>query len=423
MSRILSVNNLTNAEKEKITAELTIEKTPSKYMYNATPVYIYPFDVVNNNVILPFSYNRSLSRPERKDLPVLSVKFKGLLREEQKQIKSEAISLLNKNGSIIIAAYTGFGKTVTSINIASKIGLKTLIISHRIVLIKQWEEAINKFCENPKVQIIDSSSLIDKNNDFFIINPTTVDKRKRQDFKHIGFVIVDECHLIMAEGLSKCMLHISPRYVLGLSATPYRTDGLNKLLDLYFGEERIVRKLQHPHTVYKVETNFVPKIETNSMGRLNWNTVLDSICNNQERNELIIKILKHFKDRKILVLCKRISQAKYLLERLENDKESVTSLFGTKQQFDKSSRILIGTTSKCGTGFDHATLDTLFIASDVEQYFIQFLGRVFRDKKVKPIIIDVVDNHALLKKHFSSRREIYKEHGGEIINFSFSHLK
>ena len=59
-------------------------------------------------------------------------------------------------------------------------------------------------------------------------------------FKDIGVCIIDEIHCIMAEGLSKCTQKILPRYLIGLSATPYREDGLNILLDLYFGEEKIM---------------------------------------------------------------------------------------------------------------------------------------------------------------------------------------
>ena len=44
--------------------------------------------------------------------------FTGTLRPEQKVVKEEAIEILNKTGSVIISAYTGFGKTLSSINLA-----------------------------------------------------------------------------------------------------------------------------------------------------------------------------------------------------------------------------------------------------------------------------------------------------------------
>ena len=59
-------------------------------------------------------------------------------------------------------------------------------------------------------------------------------KMGRDVFSKIGFVIIDEIHAIMAESLSESMFYVSPRYLLGLSATPTRPDGMDGLLD-WFG--------------------------------------------------------------------------------------------------------------------------------------------------------------------------------------------
>ena len=44
--------------------------------------------------------------------------FNGNLRPLQKEVRKEALSLLNKRGSCILSLYTGAGKTITAINIA-----------------------------------------------------------------------------------------------------------------------------------------------------------------------------------------------------------------------------------------------------------------------------------------------------------------
>jgi superfamily II DNA or RNA helicase len=256
-----------------------------------------------------------------------------------------------------------------------------------------------------------------KDCDFYIINATNISKHPRSYYKDIGLVIVDEAHLIMAEKLSGCMRSLVPRYVIGLSATPYRMDGLNVLLDMYFGNYKIERKLFRKHTVYRVNTGFSPEVKLNKMGKIDWGTILDSTCSSQERNELIIRIIKKFSTRTFLVLCKRVNQANYLYERLLEEKEDVTSLIGKNQTYEQKSRILIGTSGKVGTGFDHPKLNAMILASDVEQYFIQYLGRVFRTQEVEPFIIDIVDNHNLLVKHFKTRSAVYMEHGGIVKDF------
>jgi superfamily II DNA or RNA helicase len=128
--------------------------------------------------------------------------------------------------------------------------------------------------------------------------------------------------------------------------------------------------------------------------------------------------VQKFRDRNILVLSKRVEQCNYLFQRLVDEKENVTSLIGKEQEFDRSARILIGTTSKCSTGFDFAKLDTLILACDVKDYFVQVLGRVLRRPEVKPIIFDLVDDNPIIKIHFFDRLKVYKEIGGRIINYN-----
>ena len=80
------------------------------------------------------------------------------------------------------------------------------------------------------------------------------------------------------------------------------------------------------------------------------------------------------------------------------DPEEVTSLVGSQKEFNVNARILIGTVQKCGVGFDHPRLNSLIIASDLLEYYIQYLGRVFRTEKVVPYIFDIVDEHGILQK-------------------------
>jgi superfamily II DNA or RNA helicase len=158
-------------------------------------------------------------------------------------------------------------------------------------------------------------------------------------------------------------------------------------------------------------------MELTESGKLNWGAILDAQCNNIERNELIISICKKFKDRNILILTKRVEQGKYLYDRLLEEGEYVASLLKTQQEFDRESRILVASIMKAGTGFDFKKLDCLVLASDLESYFVQSLGRVLRRPDVEPIIFDLIDDNKVLEKHFKTREEIYNEVGGTIKNY------
>lgn len=412
MSRCIDVNTVSDQQLDTMSKDLNIELPPPKFS-RAPPKLISVFAMDQNLAFLPFYYARSHPRPARESFPSISPKFIGTLRPHQEEVKKEAIQALNKYGAVTIAAYPSFGKTSLAIHISTLIKLPVLILCHRIVLIDQWKKSIEKFCPEARVQILSGNDKMEPC-DFYIMNAANVPKKSRSFYSTIGFLIVDESHLIMAESLSRSMTYILPRYVLGLSATPYRYDGLNILFDLYFGPEKIERKLFRKHTVYKVETGFKPQVEITRTGRMDWGNLIQQQSEYMPRNELIIRIVKHFSDRVFLILCKRISQAKYLIQRLNEEKELVTSLVGTEQEYDPSARILVGTSSKCSVGFDHPRLNTLLLAVDLEQYFIQVLGRVFRTPEVEPVIFDLVDTNSVLTKHFKSRCATYIEHGGDI---------
>lgn len=374
-----------------------------------------PFSYYKNNIseILDYEYPN-----EDLDYPRTSYNFIGNLNTIQNEIKEETYDILNRNRSILISLYCGAGKTFYTIFLASKLKYKTLVLCHRINLIEQWEYSINKTCPDAKVQVLDSRTKIDTTCDFFIMNVTNVCKIPRKDFKFIGLLVADEAHTFCTDNITQSLLWFRPKYLIGLTATPERTDGKSKILDLFFGTERIIRKLYRPFNVYVVNTEFKPTTRVTKMGKLDWHSVLESQSNDSHRNTLIVKIILFFKTRNFLVLCKRRDQADLLIKLLKNNNETDVDIYtGTSKKFNRDSRILISTYSKSGVGFDHPKLDALIIASDVEEGIEQYIGRVFRREDVVPIIFDILDKMHVLFKHYMSRRNIYKSIGGDVKDF------
>ena len=421
MSCKLNIRNLKDEHREIIDTELNIRIEPGKYGGGMVK-YLTPYQVISNDIYLPFSFAYKIlqiSRPKRSNFSKMEIKFEAELRDYQKEVKKEAIELLNKNGSALISMGCGMGKTITSINIACTIKLKTLIVVNKLVLVKQWKDSITQFCPSAKTQSLTPKSELDDDCDFYIMNAINISKMGKNFFKNIGFLCIDEVHLIMADKLSNLMNFIFPRYLIGLSATPYRIDGLNILLDLYFGEDKIIREMNHKHIVYKVDTNIKIKGELTEMGKVNWNSVLEAQSNNEERNDLIINIIKKFSDRNFLVLVKRVEHGNTLVNKLQEEGEYVTSLLGTNQEFDKEARILVATSQKAGCGFDHPKLDALMLAVDFKDYFSQIIARVFRRRDVEPIVFDILDDNPILINHYKKRKEVYSKIGGKIQSYKF----
>lgn len=341
---------------------------------------------------------------------------------------------IDGNHRFLLGDCTVTHNTISAIKLASMIKLPTLIITKGTAIIDQWKESVERFSPDATCQIIKPKTKLRADQNFYVINAENTVKIDPRLMMRIGLLIVDEAHQIMTETLSKSLTCVTPRYVIGLTATPYRYDGYDMLFGLYFGISNdrllstdnendskknplIYRKLWVSHTVYRINTGFKPPIELNAQGKPDWGKILDAQACDTNRNESIIKLIKKFDKRVFLILTKRVAQAEYLLLRLKEEGEDVTSLFGTQKTYRGEARILIGTTQKVGTGFDHPRLDTMLLATDTLNYFIQNLGRVCRSPDVRPIFFDLVDDYVILKKHFNERKDVYLEHGGKFRDF------
>lgn len=320
---------------------------------------------------------------------------------------------LSGNGRFLLGDFTVTHNTATSINIATKIRLPTLVILNRLLLIDQWKSSIFKFCPDAKIHYIQPKTReIPPGYNFYLINAINVEKFKRELYSYIGFCIVDECHMIMSEVLSKCMFKIEPKYLLGLSATPYRVDGLNDMIDSYFGPKRVTQKIERKHVVYKVNTGLSIEFTYNRFGKMDWNSLITSQSTNKERNEMILNIVKKYPERYFLLLTKRIEQGKILSNMLKEEGIEHDCLFGVEKYVESDKHVLIGTTGKCGVGFDAPKLNTLVLCNDMVNYYIQMLGRVMRQRNSDAWVFDLVDDNPILKKHYYERCKVYKEHGG-----------
>ena len=426
MSISTKIEDLTDDQRENIIKDLCIETEDTKKKYFGPKTKkIYAYLLTTTHIYTPFYYSiKTLgkTRNARSSYASINCIFTGILRDEQKVALKEGKALLNQNGCCIMSMYPGFGKTISAIKLACDIKLKTLIIVNKIILMEQWITSINDFCNS--ATIISNLKNNKKNltqfdpSDFIIMNAINIDKFPKSFYEDIGFVVVDECHQILTETLSRSLELLSPRYLLGLSATAFRYDPLDKLFNLYFGPEKVLRSMHKKHTVYVVKTECLPQVELDRRGKINWTLLIDSLSMDEARNTLIINIITKHKDRNFLVLVKRIAQGEILENKLKEAGENVCSLLGSNQTFDRNVRILIGTNSKVGTGFNFEKINSLILACDLKNYFLQYLGRAFRDPETEPIIFDFVDKNPILKSHFFKRRDQYILAGGLIRNYT-----
>jgi superfamily II DNA or RNA helicase len=210
--------------------------------------------------------------------------------------------------------------------------------------------------------------------------------------------------------------------MLGLSATPYRLDGSNKLIELFFGANQVFKKLSRDYTVNVIYTPFQFKMEKTERGTINWGAILNQQAVCEERNDLIADIICTNKSIKFLVLCKRVDQIKELSQKCRERGIAVQAVYQDIAP-QKDSRTLIGSIQKLGTGFSDNTFRGLIIAADVQDYFIQYFGRVLRAPDTCPAIYDLIDDNQIMRQHFAERRAIYESSGGTLKTVRASSLK
>ena len=372
---------------------------------------------------LPMSYTHHFmpacfKTPDRKKI---AMNFSGELLQRQKDIVDETMDIISRTKTCLLCLHTGFGKTIFSLWVAAQLGYPVLVLCHRKIIMDQWIEAAKKYLPGVSCGIFaPAKSTAENLPDICIANTINVTKVPHGFFDKYGTVLVDEVHTICTEGFSKSLTRVFPNFLIGLSATPFRSDGMDRLIELYMGPEMVCKKMQRFFHVYKYETGFQPEVRRMPDGGLDWNSVLESQATSAARNRQICDIVRFFCNRTILVLVKRKDHAIALQKMLWKflPKPDVGIFLGTMKAANYDCRVLIGTVSKSGTGFDHPKLDMLIAAADVEENFIQYLGRVFRRDDTCPIYIDVIDDMGVLKTHSTSRLKVCKEAGGVVLKFS-----
>lgn len=137
-------------------------------------------------------------------------------------------------GSCFINAKPGWGKTITALLIAAKLGRKTLVVTHTVALRDQWIKEAEEMFGHP-VGIVGSGKF--EIDDHFLVvgNVHTVSKQLPKLEKEFGLVIMDEGHHAPATTFTNIVSNMHARFKIGLSGTMERLDGKHILFRDFFG--------------------------------------------------------------------------------------------------------------------------------------------------------------------------------------------
>ena len=251
-----------------------------------------------------------------------------------------------------------------------------------------------------------------------------------------GQIIVDECHHIAAPGYEALLSEVRAKYIVGITATPYRQDGHQSLIIMLAGPIRYAVKDDQRHNfeqrVIVRRVHQLPLSNVSALGtRPHIVDIYRWLAQDDERNQLIIEdvVAAVSEERNPLLLTERREHASLLADRLRERGISCQVLKGAMGVKERNvamaaldtTQVLIATGKYIGEGFDLPRLDTLFLGLPIswKGSLAQYAGRIHRQSvdKDKVLIYDYLDTRLpTLTRMFGRREKAYSALGYTIVD-------
>jgi len=363
----------------------------------------------------------------RRSLPPVDFTFNGQLRPFQQR----AVQHMLRKEFGTLNSPTGSGKTVMALYILAQRKQPALIVVHTADLARQWSERIETFLNIPVKEIGRIGGGKKKIGEKITVALVqSLYKCAEAVAPQVGHLIVDECHRTPSRTFTDAVTEFDARYMLGLSATPWRRDNLSKLIFWHLGDVHhqvekndLIRSGQVlPADIIFRETEFKPYYDPVQ----EYSKMLSELTLDDDRNRLIaadIAAEAASQPGICLVLTDRKKHCESLGALLRYGFSLPVDILtgdlnaGQRQQVmdrlqEGRIKVLIATGQLIGEGFDCRELTTLFMATPVRfsGRIIQYLGRILRPApgKKRARVFDYVDiNVEPLLKAADARKRIY----------------
>ena len=424
----IRLDSLSDSELKDLKQKLTVTPEVNKDYGFTTSYAVY--QMTKNYILVPRNFYKVPNTLDEGES--IHVSFTGQLKETTNQIEAatSVFSGLKDHGSGILSLPTGYGKTTVALYVLSKMSVKTLIVVHKEFLMTQWAERITQFLPNARVGRLQANTVDVEDKDIVIAMLQSLSKKDYDAsvFNGFGMTIVDETHHVCTRSFSKMFTKINTKYLLGLSATLDRKDGLTHVLHWYLGSVlfKIERKQQKQVMVKKVDfkiPEYSKPFPTNRLKKPSLPEAITIITENEKRNECILDTIKAClsQGRKVLVLTDRRQHCMTLMEQLSGPGFTKGLYIGGMKpdelKLSEDCDVIFATYSLAHEGLDIPALDTLIMASPKSD-IVQSVGRILRETTGKvntPYIVDIVDIWGPFQYQFFKRTKYYKSAG-----FSFS---
>ena len=357
------------------------------------------------------------------DLPVQMGQTIELRDYQQEAI--ENLKKMREDGKTIALLYhaTGVGKTITAATDAKAVGGRTLFLVNALKLASQakdtfakvWPEAtLGEYTGSQKdmSQTVIFATVQSISKDLEKFSPTDFD-----------YLIVDECHHAAANTYQKIFTYFHPKFILGLTATPERSDG-EDMLELFQNvahkmdlKTAVERGVLVPIRCIRVKTNIdltdvrINGIKYNSQD-------LESKLFIPERNQLIVDTyLKYVNGKKTVIFCASVDHAAEIVKLLRDSGVKAEAVSGRDRvevrekilkDYETGSTNVLCACDLLNEGWDSPHTTVLFMARPTmsKTIYLQQLGRGTRrcPGKEDLLVVDFVDNANMFNMPYSLHR-------------------
>lgn len=323
-----------------------------------------------------------------------------------------------ENRAILVSA-TGTGKTYASAFAVKDFEPKRfLFLVHREQILKQSIEAYkNIFDDHENFGLLSGNSK-DYDSNYLFSTIQTMSKEDvytRFDEDHFDYIIIDEGHKAGANSYLKIIQYFKPKFLLGMTASPERTDGIN-IYDLFGNniaheirlQEALEEDLLCPFHYFGISD---VEFET---GEIDDDFSDFNLLASDKRVDYLLEKSEFYGysgDRiKALVFCSRKKEAKMLSEKFNDRGHPSVVLTGDDSQEKRLEAIdrltndenpnkleYIFTVDIFNEGVDIPEINQVLLVRPTESpiIFIQQLGRGLRKYKNKEfvVILDFIGNY------------------------------
>jgi superfamily II DNA or RNA helicase len=371
-------------------------------------------------------------RDNRSCPPMPKLKFKVKLddvaKDERFRGQSEAVAAMFDNEQGLIVRPPGTGKTQIAMAFMAQCETRSLVLVHTEDILNQWVDYIERAIPSMKgkVGIIRGSKCkVGHITVAMVQSLKSYNYKPRKWWAQWGCLIVDEAHHVAAQSWEAIVNVVPARYRFGFTASPTRADGFHPALKFIIGP--VIHKQDFSSPVNLQVVPCRTKFFMPYRGSFDWQRLLNSVVENDRRNQYIARIIDREVERghSVLVLSRRIEQLDRVAGIISSDCEILTSERNRAERravldkFRDGSLPVLLATQLADEALDVQRLSRVLLIhpGKAEGRLIQQVGRALRkfpDKK-DARIYDFVDWRVkILRRQWTERKRIYKKNGIEI---------